>query len=55
MTIAKLTALSENNVIGFTPSSAVSGNIQLSINSFGAKNLVDSNGNYITSLEENVY
>ena len=55
MTIAKLTALSENNVIGFTPSSAVSGNIQLSINSFGAKNLVDSNGNYITSLDANTY
>lgn len=55
MTIAKLTALSENNVIGFTPSSAVSGNIQLSVNSFGAKNLVDSNGNYITSLDANTY
>ena len=55
MTIAKLTALSENNVIGFTPSSAVNGNIQLAVNEFGAKNLVDSNGNYITSLDANVY
>lgn len=55
MTIAKLTALSENNVIGFTPSSAVNGNIQLAVNEFGAKNLVDSNGNYITSLDANTY
>lgn len=55
MTIASLTSLSENTVIGFTPSSAVRGNIQLSVNSFGAKNLVDSNGNYITSLDANTY
>ena len=55
MTITKLTALSENIVIGFTPSSVVSGNIQLAVNEFGAKNLVDSNGNYITSLDANVY
>lgn len=55
MTITKLTALSENIVIGFTPSSAVSGNIQLAVNEFRAKNLVDSNGNYITSLDANVY
>lgn len=55
MTIASLTALSEYNIIGFTTPSAVSGNIQLSVNSFGAKNLVDSNGDYITSLDANVY
>lgn len=55
MTIAKLTTLHENDVIGFTPPSAVSGNIQLSVNSFGAKNLVDSNGDYITSLEADTY
>ena len=55
MTIASLTALNENDVIGFTPTSAVSGNIQLSVNSFGAKKLVDSNGNYITSLDANTY
>ena len=55
MTIASLTALSENNIIGFTPPSAVSGNIQLAVNKFGAKNLVDSNGNYITSLEADTY
>ena len=55
MTIASLTTLSENNIIGFTPPSAVSGNIQLAVNSFGAKKLVDSNGNYITSLDANTY
>ena len=37
MTISALTSLSENTIIGFTPSSTVSGNIQLSVNSFGAK------------------
>ena len=55
MTIASLTTLSENNIIGFTLPSAVSGNIQLEVNNFGAKNLVDSNGNYITSLEADTY
>ena len=55
MTIASLTTLSENNIIGFTPPSTVSGNIQLAVNNFGAKNLVDSNGNYITSLEADTY
>lgn len=55
MNIVKLTTLHENDVIGFTPPSAVSGNIQLSVNSFGAKNLVDSNGDYITSLEADTY
>ena len=55
MTISALTSLSENDIIGFTPTSAVSGNIQLSVNSFGAKNLVDTNGNYITSLEADTY
>ena len=55
MNIVKLTALHENDVIGFTPPSAVSGNIQLSVNSFGAKNLVNSNGDYITSLEADTY
>ena len=55
MTIAKLTTLHENDVIGFTPPSAVNGNIQLSVNSFGAKNLVNSNGDYITSLEADTY
>ena len=55
MTIASLTALNANDVIGFTPTSAVSGNIQLSVNSFGAKNLVDSNGNFITALDADTY
>lgn len=55
MTIAKMTELTENNIIGFTPNAAVTGNIQISLNSFGAKDLVDSNGSHITSLENNVY
>ena len=55
LTIASLTSLAENTIIGFTPTSTVSGNIQLSVNSFGAKKLVDSNGNYIKSLDANVY
>ena len=55
MTISALSTLSENDVIGFTVASAVSGNIQLSVNSFGAKKLVNSSGNYITSLKANTY
>lgn len=55
MAITKLTELAEYNLIGFTPNAAVSGNIQLNINDFGAKDLVDSNGSHITSLENNVY
>lgn len=55
MTIASLQELTEYNIIGFTSPSAVSGNIQLNINSFGAKNLVDSNGAFITSLDANTY
>ena len=55
MTIANLSTLNENNVIGFTTPSAVSGGIQLSVNSFGAKNLVDSNGASVTSLDANTY
>ena len=55
MTIAKMTELNANNIIGFTPNKAVTGNIQINLNTFGAKDLVDSNGSHITSLENNVY
>lgn len=55
LTIAKLTVLNEYDVIGFTPTSNVSGNIQLAVNDFGAKDLVDSKGSRITSLEKDVY
>lgn len=55
MTITSLQELTEYNIVGFTTPSVVSGNIQLSINSFGAKNLVDSNGAFITSLDANTY
>ena len=55
MTVNSLQSLNNYDTIGFTLPSAVYGNIQLSVNSFGAKNLVDSNGNYITSLAANTY
>lgn len=55
MTIVKMTSLTENNIIGFTPNENVSGNIQINLNAFGAKDLVDSNGHYITSLDKDVY
>lgn len=57
LTISSLTTLSDNIIIGFTTpeTGAISGNLVLSVNSFGNKNLVDSNGNYITSLENDVY
>lgn len=55
LTIAKMTELNEYNVIGFTPNANISGNIQISVNNFGAKNLVNSSGQVITSLEANTY
>ena len=55
MTIAALETLNEYDVIGFTTPTAVSGNIKLSVNSFGAKNLVNSSGASITSLDANTY
>lgn len=55
LTIANLTSLTSGNMIGFTTPSAVSGNIQLNINELGSNNLVDSNGNIITSLDADTY
>ena len=55
LTIASLTSLAEFIMIGFTPTVNVSGNINLSVNSFGSKSLVDSNGNFITNLDANTY
>ena len=57
LTISSLSTLSDSIIIGFTTpeTGAISGNLVLSVNSFGNKNLVDSNGNYITSLENDVY
>ena len=55
LTISSLTSLSENILIGFTLESSVSGNLKLSINSLGAQKLVDSNGNFITTLDKDVY
>ena len=55
LTIASLTSLAEFIMIGFTPTTNVTGNINLSVNSFGSKSLVDSNGNFITNLDANTY
>lgn len=55
MNIVKLTALTDYATIGFTPNANVNGNIQLTVNSFGAKNLVNSSGGFVTSLSANTY
>lgn len=55
LTIASLSNIAEYTMIGFTPTVSVNGNIQLKVNSGVAQNLVDSNGNYITSLSADVY
>lgn len=55
LAIASLSTLAEHIMIGFTTPSAVSDNISLSVNSFGSKELVDSKGNRITSLDNNTY
>ena len=55
LTIASLTSLAEFIMIGFTPTTNVTGNINLSVNSFGSKSLVDSNGDFITNLTVNTY
>lgn len=55
LTISNLIELSENDVIGFTLNSDVSGDIQLDINSFGRKKLVDSNNDYIINLQKDTY
>lgn len=53
--ISGLTSLSAYTMIGFTTSDAISGNIRINVNSFGAKILVDSTGAFITSLLVNTY
>lgn len=55
LTIPSLSSLDEHIMIGFTPLSNVSGNINLSVNSFGSKKLADSKGNYITALDQDTY
>lgn len=57
LTIASLTQLSDSIIIGFTTpeTGTISGNLTLTVNSFGNKNLVDSNGNNIDSLDNNIY
>lgn len=55
LTIAALSAISADIIIGFAPPSNMTGNISLNVNSSGAKALKDSSGNYITSLTKDVY
>ena len=57
LTISSVTSLSDNLMIGFTTpeEGTISGNLTITLNGLGTNNLVDSNGNFITSLENNVY
>lgn len=43
------------NMIGFTLPNNIVGNIRIKVNSLTARNLVDSNGAFITSLDKDVY
>lgn len=43
------------NLIGFTLPNNIAGNIMIKVNSLTARNLVDSNGAFITSLDKDVY
>lgn len=43
------------NMIGFTLPNNIAGNIMIKVNSLTARNLVDSNGAFITSLDKDVY
>ena len=43
------------NMIGFTLPHNIVGNIRIKVNSLTARNLVDSNGAFITSLDKDVY
>ena len=43
------------NMIGFTLPNNIVGNITIKVNSLTARNLVDSNGAFITSLDKDVY
>lgn len=43
------------NMIGFTLPNNIAGNITIKVNSLTARNLVDSNGAFITSLDKDVY
>ena len=55
LTIPSLITLGEHIMIGFTPTVDVSGDINLNVNSFGVKKLVDSNGDFITKLDKDTY
>lgn len=55
LTIASVTELKDNVMIGFTPPSAISGNISINVSGLGAKALVNDNGSRVTSLNANEY
>lgn len=55
LTIAGLTALNDNTLIGFTPPANMSGNIYISVGNLGSKPLVNDRGAAITSLTKEEY
>lgn len=55
LTIASVSGLSQYLLIGFTLTSNINGNINLQVNSFGLRPLVNERNNYITSLSANTY
>ena len=52
--IASVSSLQDNMLIGFVLPNNVSGNLTLNVSSLGAHNIVDENGNYVTSLEKDI-
>lgn len=55
LTVNESFELKEYTMVGFVLPSDVSGNITININNTGAKNLVNSSGQNITSLAKNTY
>ena len=55
LSITSLASLSEYVMIGWVTPSAISGNVTLDVNGTGAVDLVDYNGNSITSLDADTY
>ena len=54
LTIASVVKVENNVMIGFMPTSAISGNISINVNNVGAKALM-SNGKRVTSLNKGEY
>ena len=55
LTIASLDTITEYVMIGFVTPSAITGNVTLNVNNGGAIDLVDYNGDSITSLDDATY